>query len=71
MGRLGTGRGPKIDGWGIDDHCDPAIGRDGNRWAIETLFGILKSRGFNLEDTHLKEMERFDMDSLTVNCLCS
>ncbi len=38
----------------------------GKRWAYacggakpyETLFGILKSRGFNLEDTHLKEMER-------------
>ena len=28
------------------------------RWEIETLFGILKSRGFNLEDTHLREMER-------------
>ena len=28
------------------------------RWGIETLFGILKSRGFNLEDTHLTEPER-------------
>ena len=28
------------------------------RWEIETLFGCLKSRGFNLEDTHLKDMER-------------
>ena len=28
------------------------------RWGIETLFGALKSRGFNLEDTHLKEPER-------------
>ncbi len=35
-----------------------AIADYGKRWAIETLFGILKSRGFNLEDTHLKEMER-------------
>ncbi len=28
------------------------------RWAVETLFGIFKSRGYNLEDTHLKNMER-------------
>ena len=37
---------------------ETAIADYGKRWAIETLFGILKSRGFNLEDTHLKEMER-------------
>jgi hypothetical protein len=28
------------------------------RWGIETLFGALKSRGFNLEDTHLRDPER-------------
>ena len=28
------------------------------RWGIETLFGALKSRGFNLEDTRLQEAER-------------
>jgi hypothetical protein len=28
------------------------------RCGIETLFGALKSRGFNLEDTHLKDSER-------------
>jgi hypothetical protein len=28
------------------------------RWGIESLFGALKSRGFNLEDTHLKDSER-------------
>lgn len=28
------------------------------RWGIETLFGALKSRGFNLEDTKLTEPER-------------
>jgi len=28
------------------------------RWGIETLFGALKSRGFNLEETHLKDSER-------------
>jgi hypothetical protein len=25
------------------------------RWGIETLFGVFKSRGFNLEDTHLTD----------------
>lgn len=28
------------------------------RWKIELLFGCLKSRGFNFEDTHLKHDER-------------
>ena len=28
------------------------------RWGIETLFGALKSRGFNLEDTRLQDTER-------------
>lgn len=28
------------------------------RWGIETLFGMLKTRGFRLEDTHLQEPER-------------
>ena len=37
---------------------ETAISNYGKRWGIETLFGILKSRGFNLEDTHLREMER-------------
>lgn len=30
------------------------------RWEIETMFGCLKSRGFNLEDTHLEELERLN-----------
>lgn len=29
-----------------------------HRWEIETLFGCLKSRGFNFEDTHLTKPER-------------
>ena len=37
---------------------ESAIVDYGKRWGIETLFGILKSRGFNLEETHLREMER-------------
>ena len=28
------------------------------RWKIENLFGFLKSRGFNLEDTHLKDSKK-------------
>jgi hypothetical protein len=31
---------------------------DGRRWAIETLFGCLKSRGFRFEDTHLTHPAR-------------
>ena len=30
----------------------------GERWKIETLFGVLKTRGFRLEDTHLTEPKR-------------
>ena len=30
----------------------------GERWKIETLFGMLKTRGFRLEETHLTEIER-------------
>jgi hypothetical protein len=30
----------------------------GQRWHIETLFGILKTRGFRLEETHLTNGER-------------
>lgn len=35
-----------------------AIADYGRRWSIETLFGILKTRGFCLESTHLKDPER-------------
>ena len=37
---------------------EEAIADYGKRWGIETLFGCLKSRGFCLESTHLKEPER-------------
>ena len=30
------------------------------RWEIETLFGCLKTRGFNFEDTHLVNLERIN-----------
>ncbi len=35
-----------------------AIGAYADRWQVETLFGCLKSRGFNFEDTHLTGPER-------------
>ena len=30
------------------------------RWQIETLFKALKTKGFNMEDTHLTEVDRID-----------
>ena len=32
----------------------------GERWQIETLFGCLKSKGFNLEDTHMTAPAKID-----------
>nr|WP_230425665.1 transposase [Spartinivicinus ruber] len=43
-----------------NDQPKTAIERYSIRWSIETLFGCLKSRGFNLEATHLKHYERLD-----------
>ena len=40
------------------EYCDAPAEQYRKRWGIETLFGALKSRGFNLEDTHLKDSER-------------
>ena len=42
-----------------------------NRWPIETLFGILKSKGFRLEETHIREVERLSkLLSLLALALC-
>lgn len=38
--------------------ADLALPRYAQRWDIETLFGALKRRGFNLEDTHLIQEKR-------------
>ena len=47
----------------IDDYAQ--------RWGIETLFGIFKSRGFNLEDTHLTDSERLSrLFALLTIALC-
>lgn len=35
-----------------------AIDARADRWQVETLFGCLKSRGFNFEDTHLTDTKR-------------
>ncbi len=35
-----------------------AIDAYADRWQVETLFGCLKSRGFNLEETHLTDPKR-------------
>lgn len=39
---------------------DKALVRYAQRWQIETLFCALKSRGFNLEDTHMTTPARLD-----------
>jgi hypothetical protein len=39
---------------------DKALVRYAQRWEIETLFSALKSRGFNLEDTHMVAADRLD-----------
>lgn len=43
----------------------------GKRWGIETLFGIFKTRGFNLEDTHIQDSERLSrLFALLTIALC-
>ncbi|MBF0290277.1 MAG: IS4 family transposase [SAR324 cluster bacterium] len=43
----------------ITDHAPQSALNDyGKRWEIESLFACLKTRGFNFEDTHLKDTER-------------
>jgi len=45
----------------ITNHTpDTALPRYKLRWGIETLFAALKSRGFNLESTHVACMEKID-----------
>lgn len=39
---------------------DKALVRYAQRWQIETLFSALKSRGFNLEATHITAADRLD-----------
>ena len=41
-----------------DDVPEKAIRDYTQRWGIETLFGIFKTRGFCLESTHFQDQER-------------
>ena len=43
------------------DKPEQAIERYRRRWGIETLFGCVKTRGFDLEATHLRDPERLSM----------
>ncbi|MCC0177894.1 transposase [Waterburya agarophytonicola K14] len=53
------------------NYCHNAIDDYAQRWGIETLFGIFKSRGFNLEDTHLIDSERLSrLFALLTIALC-
>jgi hypothetical protein len=48
-----------------------ALSDYGQRWGIETLFGCLKTRGFCLESTHLRDPERLSrMLALLSIALC-
>lgn len=49
-----------------------AVQRYKQRWKIEELFGFMKTRGFNLEDTHLTEEEKLETLGYLVSlaCLC-
>ena len=52
-------------------YCHNLIDDYAQRWGIETLFGIFKSRGFNLEDTHLTDSERLSrLFALLTIALC-
>jgi hypothetical protein len=41
-----------------DTLCTAPIAQYGKRWEVETLFGCLKSKGFNFEDTHMVQPDR-------------
>lgn len=41
-----------------NDNPDKSIDTYLKRWQIETLFGCLKGRGFNFEDTHITDLTR-------------
>lgn len=52
-------------------YCQTIIDDYAQRWGIETLFGIFKSRGFNLEDTHITDSERLSrLFALLTIALC-
>lgn len=53
------------------DHPGTVLAHYVQRWSIETLFGILKPRGFCLESTHLNDSERLSkLVALLTLALC-
>jgi len=51
------------EAWIIAMDCEPTKGRTldyGMRWGIEALFSDLKSRGFGITQTHLKQADRIE-----------
>lgn len=42
------------------DNQQLALIRYKQRWQVETLFRAMKTKGFNIEDTHLSEIDRID-----------
>ena len=54
-----------------DHNPDTAIADYAKRWAIESLFGCFKTRGFCLESTHLQDSERLSkLIALLTLALC-
>ena len=51
------------DPWILVTNAQPAQARAlyQQRWSVETMFGAFKSRGFDLEATHLREADRLEM----------
>jgi hypothetical protein len=43
-----------------NDNAEIAIKTYAKRWSIESLFGCLKTRGFNFENTHLVHLDRIN-----------
>lgn len=48
-----------------DGHPHWALSQYRKRWGIETLFGALKSRGFDLESTHMTDSNMTDSKRLS------
>ena len=44
----------------VSSPCDDALERYKQRWQIEVLFEALKSRGFSLEETRLRDAKRLE-----------
>lgn len=56
--RLDSGELLILAHWGLNEDEKSSVEIYGLRWEIETLFGCLKGRGFNFEDTRLTHRNR-------------